>query len=167
MDEEFDAGMGFMDDDMEVDDDVEQEEFEDDESQDSGGSTKKFIIIGIVSIIATVAIILGAVSFLGGGDNPTMEQEEIQQKIDDAYNQGVADTKAEYESQLADKNQEIAELSSQMRKKADEANNMQNRANEASENQQATLEEAQKAIDDIARERDMWRDRAEKAEREQ
>lgn len=175
MDEEFDSGMGFMDDDVEIDDSMDDDGFgEGEHEEDSHGepdtNKKKYIIIGIVSIVVTIALVIGGVSLLGSGGNDdgvNMTQEEIQQKIDEAYTKGVNDTKGDYEKQLADKNQEISDLSSQMRRKADEANNNQSRADEAANNQQAILEEAQDAIDDIARERDMWRERAEKAEREQ
>ena len=175
MDEEFDSGMGFMDDDVEIDESMDDEEFgEDEHEDDSHGepdtNKKKYIIIGIVSIVVTIALVIGGVSLLGSGGNDdgvNMTQEEIQQKVDEAYIKGVNDTKGDYETQLADKNKEISDLSSQMRRKADEANNNQSRADEAASNQQATLEEAQDAIDDIAKERDMWRERAEKAEREQ
>lgn len=175
MDEEFDSGMGFMDDDVEIDDSMDDDGFgEDEHEEDSHGepdtNKKKYIIIGIVSIVVTIALVIGGVALLGSGGNDdgvNMTQEEIQQKIDEAYTKGVNDTKGDYEKQLADKNQEISDLSSQMRRKADEANNNQSRADEAANNQQAILEEAQDAIDDIARERDMWRERAEKAEREQ
>ena len=175
MDEEFDSGMGFMDDDVEIDESMDDEGFgEDEHEEDSHGepdtNKKKYIIIGIVSIVVTIALVIGGVSLLGSGGNDdgvNMTQEEVQQKIDEAYTKGVNDTKGDYEAQLADKNQEISDLSSQMRRKADEANSNQSRADEAANNQQAILEEAQDAIDDIARERDMWRERAEKAEREQ
>lgn len=175
MDEEFDSGMGFMDDDVEIDESMDDEGFDEDEHEEDfhgepEANKKKYIIIGIVSIVVTIALVIGGVALLGSGGNDdgvNMTQEEIQQKIDEAYTKGVNDTKGDYETQLADKNQEISDLSSQMRRKADEANNNQSRADEAANNQQAILEEAQDAIDDIARERDMWRERAEKAEREQ
>lgn len=169
MDEDFDAEIGFDDEDMEVEEHMEDDEgFEDDEG---GKPSKKVIIIAIASIVLTIFTVLVALSFLSGGGKATEEgavnQEEVQRLIDEAYTKGVNDTKGEYESQLADKNQEISELSSQMRKKSDEANNMNNRAHEANENQKRTLEEAQDAIDEIARDRDMWRERAEEAERGQ
>lgn len=143
--------------------DFDAEEQTDDYDEGFGGEdTKKkppskLMLAGIAGgTLLALVVVMGLIMTLvgGGGDS---ESQYTQEDVDSAYQMGADDASKEYQETISGKNREIDDLTGQVRDAREEARAAQKKADGSSDQSLETLREAQRAIDDISRDRDKYK----------
>lgn len=106
-------------------------------------------LLGLVVVMGLIMALVG-----GGGDS---ESQYTQEDVDNAYQMGADDASKEYQDAISGKNKEIDDLTGQVRDAREEVGAAQRRADGSSDQSLETLREAQRAIDDISRDRDKYK----------